>query len=94
MMIGFLTDPFFKLHIPPGPMAEQAMSMRDPSFYTYHTVIDNLFEKFKQALPPYKVIGVSYLNIEVQVAKKPSRFQLGLIYLGMIGRVPIALEGY
>lgn len=87
-MIAFASDPLYKQHLPPGPMAEQAMSMRDPAFYrnfltltficlllpcfvagtdynfaitftAYHTFIDNLFEKFKSKLAPYKVIGVS-----------------------------------
>lgn len=44
-------------------MSEAAVSMRDPVFYTYHTIIDNLFEKFKETLPPYQITGVRYMKI-------------------------------
>ncbi|CAL8125681.1 unnamed protein product [Orchesella dallaii] len=60
MIIAWNADPFYKLHAPPGVMADQAVSMRDPSFYPYHVFLDNLFEKFKATLPPYKIIGGEY----------------------------------
>ncbi|ODN01444.1 Hemocyanin E chain [Orchesella cincta] len=71
MMIAWMTDPFFKLHAPPGIMAEQAMSMRDPAFYPYHIWLDNnIFERFKQTLAPYQAIGgdfpLLWRGIEVQ----------------------------
>lgn len=58
-MISYLADPVYKRHLPPGPMADQSMSLRDPAFYPYHTWLDNVFEKYKSKLAPYKLIGVS-----------------------------------
>lgn len=58
LLIGYAADPYYKLRTPPGVMAEQSMSMRDPAFYPYHVVIDNLFERYKATLPPYRVVGV------------------------------------
>lgn len=58
IMIGLAADPDYSKQLPSGIMGEAALSMRDPAFYTYHTILDNLFEKFKQTLPPYKPYGV------------------------------------
>ncbi|ODM97026.1 Hemocyanin E chain, partial [Orchesella cincta] len=57
LMVALAADPDFTKGLPTGIMAEAAVRMRDPSFYTYHAIIDNLFEKFKQTLVPYKPHG-------------------------------------
>lgn len=61
IMIALAADPDFRFRKVTGIMSESAVSMRDPSFYSYHTFIDNFFELYKQRLAPYKPIGVSLL---------------------------------
>jgi tyrosinase len=58
-LIALASDPDYHLKIPPGVMADQAVSMRDPSFYPYHQYLDNLFEAYKSTLPPHQIVGVS-----------------------------------
>lgn len=59
LLIGLVEDPDWKVRKTPGVMSEVATAMRDPIFYPYHAVIDNIFEKNKESLTPYKVVGVS-----------------------------------
>lgn len=58
LVVGFAQDPDWSKQLPPAPMADVLMSMRDPSFYSYHLTLDNLVEKFKQSLPAYRPYGV------------------------------------
>jgi hypothetical protein len=57
-LIALLVDPKFEKGLPVGIMSDASVSMRDPSFYTYHTFIDNLFERYKESLTPYGISGV------------------------------------
>lgn len=56
-LIGLVADPNDELRLPPAPMGDPATSMRDPIFYSYHAPIDDIFERHKQALEPYKPTG-------------------------------------
>lgn len=58
-LIGLAADPKFRRRVPTGIMADTLTTMRDPEFYTYHTVVDNLFDMYKKLLTPYKPHGVS-----------------------------------
>lgn len=57
-LIGLSTDPKFKGRLPPGIMADTLTTMRDPEFYTYHAVVDDLFDMYKKQLAPYRLYGV------------------------------------
>lgn len=57
-LIGLSADPEFLQRLPSGIMVDPTVSVRDPAFYTYHKLIDNIFETYKATLPPYKLKGV------------------------------------
>lgn len=59
LVIGLVEDPDWRYKKVPGVMSEVATAMRDPVFYNYHALIDNIVEKHKETLSPYKVSGVS-----------------------------------
>lgn len=58
-LIGLSADPKFEDELPTGVMADTLTTMRDPEFYTYHVVVDNLFDLYKKSLPPYQLYGVN-----------------------------------
>lgn len=73
-VLGLAQDPQFVAQLPTGVMADTAVTMRDPVFYTFHSGIDNLFDRHKRALPPYQLYdgefplvwpGVAISNVEV-----------------------------
>lgn len=43
-------------------MGDSATAMRDPVFYRWHALIDDIFQTFKSSLPRYTVEQVSYQN--------------------------------
>lgn len=56
-----------------GVMLESSNAMRDPVFYRWHTFIQQLFERHKARLPPYRVDqhlafdGISVLLVQLQI---------------------------
>jgi tyrosinase len=42
-----------------GVMGDTSTAMRDPVFYRVHGFVDNLYNKFKESLPPYTKEEVS-----------------------------------
>ncbi|ODN01438.1 Phenoloxidase 2 [Orchesella cincta] len=59
-IIGLQSDPYFKAGVPTGVMADTATTMKDPEFYTYHTLVDSIFDRYKKSLPPYQPKGGKY----------------------------------
>lgn len=43
-----------------GVMGEAATAMRDVMFYPYHEFIDNVFNRYKNTLPPYQLTEVRH----------------------------------
>lgn len=58
-IIGLSADPKFETGVPTGIMADTLTTMRDPEFYSYHVIVDNIFDMYKKTLPPYLPRGVS-----------------------------------
>ncbi|ODM92356.1 Phenoloxidase 3 [Orchesella cincta] len=54
-LLGLSMDPQFIARLPTGVMSDTAVTMRDPVFYTFHAMIDNLFDKYKRTLAPYQL---------------------------------------
>lgn len=63
--IWFLQEPF-------SVMADSAVAMRDPTFYRWHSYIDDLFQLYKYNLPPYgdKVTRLKNYVVYVTLRKK------------------------
>lgn len=41
-----------------GVMGDSATAMRDPVFYRWHAYVDDIFQNFKENLPPYTMAQV------------------------------------
>lgn len=53
-----------------GAMGNVTTAMRDPFFYRWHTMIDEIFVEFKNTLPPYTDAEVSDIAISAKIFGK------------------------
>ncbi|RZF47724.1 hypothetical protein LSTR_LSTR005988 [Laodelphax striatellus] len=74
--IGLVHDPDFKYLETFSVMADNATAMRDPIFYRWHALVDDIFQKYKQTLTPYSAQqldfnGIRVASIEVNSQNSP-----------------------
>jgi len=65
MLISYSHDPDQRHLESFGVMGASETAMRDPVFYRWHSVIDNLFKDFKNTLPPYTAQQLTFPQITV-----------------------------
>ncbi|XP_059487955.1 phenoloxidase 2-like isoform X2 [Neocloeon triangulifer] len=58
-------DPDGRFNEDMGVMGETSTAMRDPAFYKVHAMVDNIFNSFKETLPPYTVPELNFPAVEV-----------------------------
>ncbi|XP_026730285.1 phenoloxidase subunit 1-like [Trichoplusia ni] len=70
VFISYSHDPDHHHLEPFSVMADSAVAMRDPTFYRWHSYIDDLFQLYKYNLPPYgdKLIfpGIQVSSLKVE----------------------------
>nr|QOQ34392.1 prophenoloxidase 2-2 [Sogatella furcifera] len=74
--LSLIHDPEFKYLENVSVVGDLATAMRDPVFYRWHALIDDIFVKYKQTLPPYSVQqlgfdGIRINSIEVNSKSSP-----------------------
>ncbi|XP_016984437.1 phenoloxidase 3-like [Drosophila rhopaloa] len=75
VLIAFSHDPTNKHLEPAGVMGYVSTSMRDPVFYKWHALIDDIFQEHKKILPAYKAEDLSFRDIDVSSIQVESRGQ-------------------
>lgn len=48
-------------------MGDLSTAMRDPTFYTWHTHINDIFMKFKDSLPSYSIPQVFQIRFDLSL---------------------------
>lgn len=66
VMMAAIQDPKGKYITNPGVMSDTATSLRDPIFYRWHRFIDNIFQQYKNRLPPYNKSQLGFTGMEVR----------------------------
>ncbi|XP_023012800.2 phenoloxidase 1 [Leptinotarsa decemlineata] len=66
VFISYVHDPDNRHLEPVGIMGDPATDMRDPTFYTWHAYIDDIFQRFKSTLPRYTVQQLNFPGISVE----------------------------
>ncbi|XP_030746158.1 phenoloxidase 1-like isoform X2 [Sitophilus oryzae] len=66
VFLSFIHDPDHRHLESFGVIGDSATAMRDPIFYRWHSYIDDLFQKFKSALPKYTVNQLNYPGVTVE----------------------------
>nr|Q8T115.1 RecName: Full=Hemocyanin subunit C; Flags: Precursor [Scutigera coleoptrata]CAD24086.1 hemocyanin subunit C [Scutigera coleoptrata] len=67
VIAGRIADPEGKYGEDNGVMYDVATSARDPLFYRWHKYIDNIFQEYKNTLPPYTTEELTPQNSEFRV---------------------------
>ncbi|CAG4931483.1 unnamed protein product [Colias eurytheme] len=63
--LSFMHDPDNKFKEEPSIMGDVATAMRDPVFYRWHAFIDDIFQLYKNKLPPYVKDQLNFHGIQV-----------------------------
>ncbi|XP_045539195.1 phenoloxidase subunit 1-like [Papilio machaon] len=69
VFISYVHDPDHRNLERPGVIGDSATAMRDPIFYRWHAHIDDIFQMYKNKLPPYTRNNIVYDNINVTSIK-------------------------
>ncbi|XP_063705143.1 phenoloxidase 2-like [Culicoides brevitarsis] len=73
VIISFAHDPTNKHLESFGLINEPATAMRDPMFYRWHAFIDDIFQTYKEQLPPYTAEQLTWQNINVTAVEVQPR---------------------
>lgn len=65
-MISFIHDPDGKYKEPGGVMSDTSTAMRDPAFYRWHKMVDDLCVKLKNRLEPYRDQDLVFDGIKIK----------------------------
>ncbi|XP_055317646.1 phenoloxidase subunit 1-like [Sitodiplosis mosellana] len=66
VMTSSMHDPDGKHKEPPGVMGDTTTAMRDPLFFRWHKMVDQLFTKLKDRLPPYQEADLQFKDITIK----------------------------
>lgn len=64
-VLAFAHDPLGKHNEESGVMGDTTTAMRDPVFYRWHTMINNLFEQHKLTLNPYSDADLAFAGVKI-----------------------------
>lgn len=65
VVISFIHDPQMKYKEEPAVMSDTTTSCRDPVFYRWHKMFDDVCVKLKDRLPPYQPKDLAYNGIKL-----------------------------
>lgn len=68
-MIALSHDPLMKYKEPGGCLSDTTTALRDPAFFRWHKMIDDLCVKLKNRLPPYEPKDLSFDKIKIKEFK-------------------------
>lgn len=66
MIISQIHDPMLKYKEPGGCLADTTTSCRDPVFYRWHKMVDNLCVKLKNQMPAYIDKDLAFSGVKIQ----------------------------
>jgi hypothetical protein len=69
VLLGQITDPYFKYNITTGVVEDFQTAARDPAFYRIQKVFNQLYYRYKEQQPAYTREELVYSGVEVEAVK-------------------------
>nr|QCC26462.1 hexamerin 2 precursor [Octostigma sinensis] len=69
VLLAKITDPKNKFEQPASVVEHYETSARDPAIYSFYKVIDHIFLRYKNTLPPYTRNQLYHSGVEVEAVK-------------------------